>query len=78
MADLETNTRARRVEPVTLMRWAVFSPNSDHENFPPQDTIAKTADEAWERFCYPALRREGYEADGFMARKVKLTIEVVE
>lgn len=27
--------------------------------------VAETAELAWWRFCYPALRRDAYEAEGF-------------
>ena len=41
------------------------------------EELAFTEEEAWEKFCYPSLKREGYEDDGFKAIKVKVKIEVV-
>lgn len=38
------------------------------------DSLALTKDRAWEKFCYPALRREAYEAkgSGFRAKRVRI------
>lgn len=36
-----------------------------------KESIAETAEKAWEKFCYPSLRRKGYEDEGFKAKKFK-------
>ncbi len=43
------------------------------EDFPIEKSFAPTVDEAWQKFCHPALKREGYENDGFQA--IKATIQ---
>lgn len=46
-------------------------------DFPFSESISITKDGAWKKFCYPALRREAYENDGFKAVKVKMTLEEI-
>ena len=50
----------------------------DQRRFPLKDSLGSTTDAAWEKFCYPALRREGFEDISFEAKKVRVTIEVLE
>ena len=50
--------------------YAVYPPKDlpSHERqdvWPRREHAGRTADEAWEMFCYPALKRSGYEADGW-------------
>lgn len=37
-----------------------------------ESSLALTKDRAWEKFCYPALRREAYECkgSGYIAKRV--------
>jgi len=59
--------------------YAVIPPDELYlEDFPLRESIGITADIAWEKFCYPALNRAGYEKDGFKAKKVLITIEVID
>ena len=59
--------------------FAIVPPEEDDlKEFSMKDTLSYTEDGAWERFCYPALKRSGYENDGYRARKVFITIEVLE
>ena len=46
-------------------------------DFPFSESMALTKNTAWDKFCYPSLRREAYERDGFKAVKIKVTIEEV-
>lgn len=66
MTNLETNTRARRVEPVVLEWWGVVTPNGE---LIPDCVHACKAD---------AAAFIGYPLGNYQVRKVKLTIEVVE
>jgi hypothetical protein len=58
----------------TFLGYAVMPPTGWDDDFRAQDSLAYTADGAWRRFCYPALRREAYEQDGF--RAVPVTVEI--
>ena len=63
----------------TFEYYAVIPPDELYlEDFPLRESIGITADIAWEKFCYPALNRAGYEKDGFKAKKVLITIEVID
>ena len=56
--------------------YAIIPPDESYlDDFQLKDGLGLTEDKAWDNFCYPALRREGYESDGFAARKVIVTIE---
>jgi len=56
--------------------YAIVPPEKDDLiDFPLLESLSFTADGAWEKFCYPALRRYGYEDNGFSAKKVVVTIE---
>ncbi len=58
--------------------YAVIPPDETYlDDFHLRNGIGRNEDEAWEKFCYPSLRRSGYEADGFKAKKVKITIEEI-
>lgn len=60
----------------TLDCYAIIPPDdSDLDEFVLIEGAGTTPDRAWEKFCSPALRREGYEADGFAAKLCTLTIE---
>jgi len=60
-------------------RFAVVpSDESDLEDFELLDSVGRAPKTSWYRFCNPSLRREAYEADGFKAKKVRITIEVIE
>lgn len=58
-----------------LTGWAIRPPEGFDEDYPAANSFAGDAESAWARFCFPALRREAYEADGFRPVKVKVTIE---
>ena len=47
--------------------FAIMPPWGFDTDFTAEDSIAGTANAAWMRFCRPALKREGYEEDGFSA-----------
>lgn len=60
--------------------YAVVPPKEiteDPGDFPMNEALGFTQDKAWERFCHPSLNRAAYENDGFEAKKVKVTIEVL-
>lgn len=58
----------------TIPAFAVMPPDGWDDDFKPIDSLAWDAEKAWIRFCHPALRREAYEADGFKAVPVTVTI----
>lgn len=64
MTNLETNTTARRVEPITTDRWIAVSPEGEM-----LESSLSTTKEGAEKWC---------DLIGYTTRKVKLTIEVVE
>jgi len=45
------------------------------DDFSMVQTLAPTEDGSWQRFCHPALIKEGFEKDGFKAKLVTVTIE---
>lgn len=51
--------------------FAVMPPWGFDDDFEP-DHLGWTEEEAWHAFCWPALRREAYEADGFVPVSVIL------
>lgn len=58
--------------------YAVIPPDESYlDDFKLREGIGKNESDAWDKFCYPSLRREGYEEDGFKAKKVKITIETI-
>ena len=61
-----------------LTRFAIFPPTDlkDEEIFDFTESIAKTPQDAWDKFCYPALRQEAYENDGFEATELILKVYV--
>lgn len=52
--------------------YSIMPPWGFDGDFVAADSIARTKDTAWEKFCHPALKREAYEGDGFKAVKVKI------
>ena len=62
----------------TTEAYAIVPPDKDDlAEMPMIDSLAFTEEDAWKKFCGVVLKREAYEADGFKAKKVKLTIEVL-
>jgi len=56
--------------------YAIVPPEKDYlDDFHMVGSLSFTADGAWKKFCPPSLRRKGYEDDGFLAKKVIVTIE---
>jgi len=63
----------------TVELFTIVPPSEDHlDDFQLIDSLHFTEKGAWEKFVCPSLRKEGYENDGFIAKKVKVTIEVIE
>jgi hypothetical protein len=58
--------------------YAIIPPLGFDDEISLKSTVAITVDGAWHKFCNPSLNREAYEGEGFNAKKVKITIEVVE
>ena len=56
--------------------WAIKPPQGWDDDFRPQDSVAYTDAGAWDKFCRPALKRSGYEADGF--RPVPVVVVIME
>ncbi len=55
--------------------YAVIPPNKSYlDDFELKDGLGSSETEAWANFCYPSLKQEGYENDGFAAKKVTVTI----
>jgi hypothetical protein len=54
--------------------YAIKAPMGLACHFSMEDSLAASPDAAWSRFCHPSLRREGYEADGFKAVPVTITV----
>lgn len=58
--------------------YAIKPPEADMlTDFPFSESMALTISGAWDKFCIPALKREGFEKDGFKAVKIKLTLEEI-
>ena len=58
----------------TIQAFAIRPPGGWDDDLPPIDSLASTAEQAWIRFCAPALNREKLEADGFAAVPVTAVI----
>lgn len=59
--------------------YAIIPPDESYlDDFSLKDGLGNSETEAWANFCYPALRREGYEADGFKAKRVGIIITEIE
>ena len=57
--------------------WAICPPTKEElTEFPLRKSMAMGPDLAWEKFCAPSLRRDGFERDGFKAIPIRITIEV--
>ena len=62
----------------TIKMYAIIPPDETYlDDFKLINSLASTKYGAWARFCYPALRKKGYEDDGFKAKKVIVKIEEV-
>jgi len=63
----------------TVELFTIVPPSEDHlDDFGLFQSLADTPDRSWSRFTHPSLKQKGYENDGFIAKKVKVTIEVIE
>lgn len=52
------------------LRFAIFPPADLKDDFDFTESIARTPEDAWFKFCHPALNRKAYEEDGFRAMEV--------
>lgn len=58
--------------------YAISPPEVDMlAEFPFSESMSMTKSGAWDKFCSPALKREGFEKDGFKAVKIRLTLEEI-
>ena len=78
-AQIRRDAKSRKENPIcdTLNGYAIKPPCGWDEDFTASESRALTVEKAWHRFCYPALQREAYEAQGFKAVPVMLKFQEV-
>lgn len=73
-AELEA-ALAEQWQPIeSVEMWAISDNGEFNEDIMSIDSLAATPELAWRKFCYPALNRPAYEADGYRPIKVVMQI----
>lgn len=73
-ADAKPSNQMKHREEIDA--YAIIPPWGWDDDFKAHESLAKDPEGAWERFCRPALRKEGFEEDGFEAVPVTMMIEL--
>jgi len=76
--DEAAHTEGRAMKQV-IEGYAILPPDKeDLQHYDLYSSFTSLPEHSWLKFCYPSLRREGFEDDGYKAQKVKLTVETIE